>query len=55
MIRKAVIAALAVALTACGAPSGAERVVEPRNGTAPAQRGGALLRVAAPGHARQAQ
>jgi len=44
MIRKAAIALLAMALTACGAPSGPERVVEPRNGTAPAQRGGALLR-----------
>jgi uncharacterized protein YkwD len=44
MIRKAAIAAQAKALTACGAASGPERVVEPRNGTAPAQRGGALLR-----------
>jgi len=44
MIRKAGIALLAMALTACGAPSGPERVVEPRNGTASAQRGSALLR-----------
>lgn len=44
MIRKAAIVLMAVTLPACGGTRGPERVVEPRNGTAPAARGGALLR-----------